>query len=80
MKGELVLVLPLFVACSTLEGDQLFMQRAGRAREELIPIGNDWFVRVGAPRGERFFRRDQGGNVVSSSNRCDNNDLPWRRD
>ncbi|MDT3687540.1 MAG: DUF4440 domain-containing protein [Pseudorhodoplanes sp.] len=62
------------------EDDQLFMQRTGRAREELIPIGNDRFVRAGAPRGERFFRRDNGGNVVALVDRRDNNDLIWRRD
>jgi hypothetical protein len=62
------------------EDDQLFMQRTGRAREELIPIGNDRFVRAGAPRGERFFRRDNGGKVVALVERRDNNDLIWRRD
>ncbi len=62
------------------EGDRLFMERAGRGREELIPIGNDRFVRAGAPRGERFFRRDGANRVTELVDRRDNNDLIWNRD
>jgi hypothetical protein len=63
-----------------VEGGHLFMQRTGRDREELLPIGNDRFVRAGAPRGERFFRRDASGKVVELVDRRDNNDLVWRRE
>jgi hypothetical protein len=62
------------------EGNRLIMDRAGRGREELIPIGNDRFVRAGAPRGERFFRRNGEGRVVELVDRRDNNDLIWNRD
>lgn len=62
------------------EEGRLFMQRVGRDREELLPIGNDRFVHAGAPRGERFFRRDAGGRVIELVDRRDNNDLVWRRD
>jgi len=61
------------------ENGRLFMQREGRDREELLPLGNDRFVRAGAPRGERFFRRDASGKVVELVDRRDNNDLVWRR-
>ena len=62
------------------ENGHLFVQRTGRNREELLPLGNDRFVRAGAPRGERFFLRAAGGRVVAMVDRRDNNDLIWRRD
>jgi hypothetical protein len=62
------------------EGDRLFAQRGDREREEMTPIGDDRFVRAGAPRGERFFRRDGESRVTELVDRRDNNDLIWRRD
>jgi hypothetical protein len=63
-----------------VETGHLFMQRTGRDREELLPLGNDRFVRAGAPRGERFFRKDASGEVFELVDRRDNNDLIWRRE
>ena len=63
-----------------VENGHLFMQREGRDREELLPIGNDRFVRTGASRGERFFRKDGSGKVTELVDRRDNNDLVWRRE
>lgn len=61
------------------DGEHLYMQREGRAREELLPIGGDRFIRAGHPRGERYFRRDRDGRVDAIVDRRDNNDLVWRR-
>jgi Domain of unknown function (DUF4440) len=63
-----------------VENGHLFMQRQGRDREELLPIGNDRFVRAGAARGERFFLKDASGKVTALVDRRDNNDLVWRRE
>ena len=62
------------------ENGHLFIQRTGRDREELRPIGNDRFVRAGAARGERFCRTDASGKVIELVDRRDNNDLVWRRE
>ncbi len=63
----------------TREGDRLYSQRDERPKEELLPIGNDRFVRKGHPRGERFFRRGADGKVTALVDRRDNLDLIWKR-
>ena len=63
----------------TREGDKLYGQRTGRAKEELLPLCGDVFYRKGVWRGEKVFERDQQGKVVRMLDRRENNDLLWRR-
>lgn len=63
----------------TREGDRLFGQRTGRAREELLPLCEDTFYRKGVWRGEKVFERDDNGKVIRMLDRRENNDLAWRR-
>jgi hypothetical protein len=63
----------------TREGDQLFGQRTGRGREELLPLCADVFYRKGVWRGEKVFERDARGQVVRMLDRRENNDLVWER-
>lgn len=61
------------------EGDKLFGQRSGRAKEELLPLCNDVFYRKGAWREEKVFEREAHGRVVKLLDRRENNDLIWKR-
>jgi hypothetical protein len=61
----------------TREGEKLFGQRTGRAKEELLPLCVDMFYRKGVWRGEKVFERDTGGKVVKMLDRRENNDLVW---
>ena len=63
----------------TREGDKLFGQRTGRAKEELLPLCQDIFYRKGVWRGEKVFERDAQGRVVKLLDRRENNDLVWRK-
>jgi hypothetical protein len=63
----------------TRESDKLIGQRAGRAKEELLPLCADTFYRKGVWRGEKVFERDAKGKVVRMLDRRENNDLVWRR-
>jgi len=63
----------------TREGDKLFGQRTGRAKEELLPLYVDTFYRKGAWRGEKVFERDAKGRVVRLLDRRENNDLVWKK-
>ncbi|HXG65951.1 MAG TPA: DUF4440 domain-containing protein [Blastocatellia bacterium] len=63
----------------TREGDKLFGQRTGRAKEELLPLCADTFYRKGVWRGEKVFERDAQGRVVRMLDRRENNDLVWRK-
>jgi hypothetical protein len=63
----------------TREGDRLYGQRTGRAREELLPLCADTFYRKGVWRGEKVFERDERGRVVKMLDRRENNDLVWRK-
>ena len=63
----------------TREGDRLFGQRTGRAKEELLPLCVDTFYRKGVWRGEKVFERDAQGKVVRMLDRRENNDLVWRK-
>jgi len=61
------------------EGDKLFGQRTGRAREELLPLCSDILYRKGVWRGEKVFERDGQGKVIRMLDRRENNDLVWRK-
>ena len=63
----------------TREGDKLYGQRSGRAKEELLPLYADVFYRKGVWRGEKVFERDTQGKVIRLLDRRDNNDLVWKR-
>jgi hypothetical protein len=63
----------------TRDGDRLFGQRTGRAKEELLPHCVDVFYRKGTWRGEKVFERDAHGRVIAMFDRRENNDLVWRR-
>ena len=61
----------------TREGDQLFGQRTGRSKEELLPLCSDMFYRKGVWRGEKVFEKDSAGKVIKMLDRRENNDLVW---
>jgi hypothetical protein len=63
----------------TREGDKLYGQRTGRAKEELLPLCADTFYRKGAWRGEKVFERDAKGRIVRMLDRRENNDLAWEK-
>jgi hypothetical protein len=63
----------------TREGDKLFGQRTGRAKEELLPLCVDIFYRKGSWRGEKVFQKDAQGRVVALLDRRENNDLVWKK-
>jgi uncharacterized protein DUF3471/uncharacterized protein DUF4440 len=63
----------------TREGEKLFGQRTGRAREELLPLCADTFFRKGVWRGEKVFDKDSKGKVTRMLDRRENNDLVWKR-
>jgi hypothetical protein len=63
----------------TREGEKLFGQRTGRAREELLPLCADTFFRKGVWRGEKVFDKDSKGTVTRMLDRRENNDLVWKR-
>jgi uncharacterized protein DUF4440/uncharacterized protein DUF3471/molybdopterin-dependent oxidoreductase-like protein protein len=62
----------------TREGAKLFGQRAGGARQELLPEAEDRFFLHGA-RGVKIFVRDPNGRAVRLLDRRDGNDLVWKR-
>ncbi|MGA9770025.1 MAG: DUF4440 domain-containing protein [Blastocatellia bacterium] len=76
--GQYQLAIDVFYTV-TREGDKLFGQRTGRAKEELLPLCADTFYRKGVWRGEKVFERDAGGAVARMLDRRDNNDLVWRK-
>lgn len=63
----------------TREGDQLFGQRTGRGKEELLSLYGDVFYRKGVWRGEKVFERNAEGKVIKLLDRRDNNDLVWEK-
>lgn len=63
----------------TRERDQLFGQRTGRAKEELLPLCEDIFYTKGAWRGEKVFETDSSGKVIRLLDRRENNDLVWKK-
>ncbi|MEW6128822.1 MAG: DUF4440 domain-containing protein [Acidobacteriota bacterium] len=63
----------------TRTGNQLFGQRSGRPKEELLLLGMDMVYRKGVWRGEKVFERDVTGKVVRMLDRRENNDLIWQK-
>ncbi|HEX9286724.1 MAG TPA: DUF4440 domain-containing protein [Thermoanaerobaculia bacterium] len=63
----------------TREGDRLFGQRSGRAKQELLPETDTVFFIAGAPRARKIFVRDANGKVVRILDRRDGRDLVWTR-
>jgi hypothetical protein len=60
------------------ESKDLYSQRAGRARELLVPEAPDIFFRKGVE-GRRLFRRNDKGKVDAMIDRRNNEDVVWRR-
>lgn len=60
----------------SIEGGELFSQRTGRAKEQLIPEATDIFFRKGVE-GRRLFRRDEKGKVDALIDRRNNEDVLW---
>jgi hypothetical protein len=63
----------------TIEGDKLIGQRAGRAKEELLPADYNTFFSKGTIRGEKVFLRDANSRASQMLDRRENNDLVWKR-
>jgi hypothetical protein len=62
----------------TSSGNDLLMQRDGRAKEALLPESPDLFFRKGVE-GRIFFHRDAQGNVDALYNRRNNEDVVWKK-
>jgi Domain of unknown function (DUF4440) len=62
----------------TVEGGNVFWQKAGRQKELLIPEATDIFFRKGVE-GREVFRRDERGDVDAVLDRRNNEDIVWRR-
>lgn len=62
----------------SIEGQNLFSQRAGRAKELLIAEAPDIFFRKGVE-GRRLFRRNDKGMVDALIDRRNNEDVVWRK-
>jgi hypothetical protein len=62
----------------TAEGDRLYSQRSGRAKEELVPEAADIFFRPGVE-GRRLFHYDDNGKVDTLIDRRNNEDILWRK-
>lgn len=63
----------------TREGDKLYGQRSGRAKEELLPLCEGIFYKKGVWRGEKVFEKDSQGKVINLLDRRENNDLVWKK-
>ena len=63
----------------TREGDKLFGQRSGRAKQTLLPETDTVFFTPGAPRTRKLFVRDASGRVDRMIDRRDGRDLVWLR-
>jgi len=62
----------------TRDGDALFSQRNGRAKESLLQEAGDLFFRKDVE-GRRLFRRDASGKVDALIDRRNNEELVWRK-
>jgi Domain of unknown function (DUF4440)/Domain of unknown function (DUF3471) len=60
------------------EGKDLFSQRAGRAKELLVPEAPDIFF-CKSVEGRRLFRRNDKGKVDALIDRRNNEDVVWRK-
>ena len=59
-------------------GQDLMVQRAGRAAESLIPEAQGIFFRKGVE-GRILFRHDAAGKVIALIDRRNNQDIVWKR-
>ena len=60
------------------DGGDLFSQRTGRSKDQLIPEAADIFFRKGVE-GRRLFRRNEKGKVDALIDRRNNEDLIWKK-
>jgi hypothetical protein len=62
----------------SLDGADLYAQRTGRAKVQLVPEATDIFFRKGTE-GRYLFRRDDHGKVDAMIDRRNNEDVVWKR-
>ena len=62
----------------TLEGNDLYAQRTGRDKVQVLPESTDMFFRKGVE-GRYLFRRDDHGKVDAMIDRRNNEDVVWKR-
>jgi hypothetical protein len=62
----------------TIDGLNLYSQRAGRAKDLLVPEAPDIFFRKGIE-GRRLFRRTAAGRVDALIDRRNNEDIVWKK-
>lgn len=63
----------------SFEDDKLMGRRTGRSKEELWPANESTFFVKGTIRGEKVFVRDASGRATKMLDRCENNDLVWKK-
>ena len=61
-----------------LEGDDLYAQRKGSDKVQLVPESTDLFFRKGVE-GRCLFRRDDRGKVDAMIDRRNNEDVVWKK-
>jgi hypothetical protein len=69
---------PGSTATVSSENGHLYVQRSGRAKQELVPEAGDIFFIHGVE-GRRIFRYTDGGQVDAMIDRRNNQDLIWRK-
>jgi hypothetical protein len=69
---------PGVVLTISTDGGKLLRQRAGRAKELLLPEAPDLYFRKGIE-GRLLFRRDERGKVDALVDRRNNEDVVWKR-
>ncbi|MFZ0138410.1 MAG: DUF4440 domain-containing protein [Candidatus Sulfotelmatobacter sp.] len=62
----------------SIEGADLLSQRAGKAKNVLVPEAPDIFF-VQGKEGRRLFRRDEKGRVTALIDRRNNEDVVWKK-
>jgi hypothetical protein len=62
----------------SIEGTDLISQRAGKAKNVLVPEAPDIFF-VKGKEGRRLFRRDEKGRVEALIDRRNNEDVVWKK-
>lgn len=62
----------------TVEGDHLYAQRIGRAKQELIPEASDIFFRKGVE-GRVLFHHAEDGTTDTLIDRRNNEDIIWKK-
>ena len=70
---------PEVVYTITVEAGKLMAQRTGREKQEWVPADVNTYFTKGTIRGEKYFVRDESGQVTEMLDRRENNDLVWKK-